>query len=277
MIGRDMFLNPNLNIPTGTNTVRDGPRDVHGSIRDPEPEPGRRVKRRTRNVIRLRTTKYGYSTYDALNFSVEKRYANNWSLRGAYSFSYSRGVTAGQENTPDLQVGTDLNLDEWYAPSGTDRTHNFSTSGRVEIPKTRGLSFSGTLRMLSGTPFTIQDDTVDTDMNRINFAPLPAGTYNPFPGLAGHFMTDVESEGGRNGARGPGFVQLDLRAGYKVRLPGNRTLDAFVDVFNVTNRANFNNPASGNRRVQADFLRLNSLIGGTGFPRQAQLGIRLGF
>ena len=26
MIGRDMFLNPNLNIPTGTNTVRDGPR-----------------------------------------------------------------------------------------------------------------------------------------------------------------------------------------------------------------------------------------------------------
>ena len=92
-------------------------------------------------------------------------------------------------------------------------------SGRVEIPKTRGLSFSGTLRMLSGTPFTIQDDTVDTDMNRINFAPLPAGTYNPFPGPPGHFMNDVESEGGRNGARGPGFVQLDLRAGYKVRLP----------------------------------------------------------
>jgi hypothetical protein len=89
-------------------------------------------------------------------------------------------------------------------------------------------------------------------------------------------MKDVVSKGGRNGARGPGFVQLDLRAGYKIRF-GERTLDAFVDVFNVTNRANFNNPASGNRRVQADFLRLSSLVGGTGFPRQAQAGLRLGF
>jgi hypothetical protein len=174
-------------------------------------------------------------------------------------------------------VGTDLNLDEWHAPSPTDRTHNFVASGRVEIPRTRGLGISGTLRMLSGTPFTIQDDTVDTDMNRINFQPLPAGTYNPAPGQAGHFMTDVVSEGGRNGARGPGFVQLDLRLGYKLRLRGQRTLDAFADVFNVTNRANFSNPASGNRRIAADFLRLNALVGGTGFPRQLQLGLRLGF
>jgi len=89
-------------------------------------------------------------------------------------------------------------------------------------------------------------------------------------------MKDVENAGGRNGARGPGFVQLDLRAGYKIRM-GNRVIDAFVDVFNVTDRANFTNPASGNRRVQADFLRLSALVGGTGFPRQAQLGLRLGF
>jgi hypothetical protein len=276
MLGRDMFLLPNINMPTGTNTVRDGPRvfsDPFG-ILNASLAPGEAAYQ---NVIRLRTTKYGYSSYDALNLSVEKRYSNNWSLRGAYSLSYSRGVTAGQETTPDLQVGSDLNLDEWHAPSPTDRTHNFVASGRVEIPRTRGLGISGTLRMLSGTPFTIQDDTIDEDMNRINFSPLPAGTYNPVPGQAGLFMTDVTSEGGRNGARGPGFVQLDLRAGYKLRLRGQRTLDAFADVFNVTNRANFSNPASGNRRVAADFLRLNALVGGTGFPRQVQLGLRLGF
>jgi hypothetical protein len=33
----------------------------------------------------------------------------------------------------------------------------------------------------------------------------------------------------------------------------------------------------GNRRVQADFLRFNNLSGGSGFPRQMQLGARLGF
>ncbi len=276
MLGRDMFLNPNLNIPTGTNTVRDGPRtfDDPFGILNSSLAPGEAAYN---NIVRLRTTKYGYSTYDALNLSVERRYRNNWSLRGAYSLSYSRGVTAGQENTPDLQVGSDLKLDEWYGPSPTDRRHNFVMSGRMEVPKLRGLGVSGTLRMLSGTPFTIQDDTVDSDLNRINFQPLPAGTYNAFPAAGEHVMKDVESKGGRNGARGPGFVQLDLRTSYKFRLGGDRVLDAFVDIFNVTNRANFDNPASGNRRVQADFLRLSALVGGTGFPRQAQFGLRLGF
>jgi TonB dependent receptor len=88
--------------------------------------------------------------------------------------------------------------------------------------------------------------------------------------------TDVESEGGRNGARGPGFLQVDMRLGYRARLGTRRTLDIFGEVFNVTDRANFTNP-SGDRRVPADFLRLANLQGGTGFPRQGQIGVRLGF
>ena len=51
-------------------------------------------------------------------------------------------------------------------------------SGRMEIPKTHGVTLSGTLRMMSGTVFTLQDDTIDRDRNRINFEPLPAGTYS---------------------------------------------------------------------------------------------------
>ncbi len=83
----------------------------------------------------MRTTEYGYSDYDALNLSVEKRYSNNYSIRCAYSIGHSRGVTAGQEDTPQLQVGTDLKLDEYEATAGTDRRHNFTLSGRMEIPK----------------------------------------------------------------------------------------------------------------------------------------------
>ena len=45
---------------------------------------------------------------------------------------------------------------------------------------------------------------------------------------------------------------------------------------NVTNRANFE-PPSGDRRVRANFLRFDDLVGGTGFPRQMQIGVRLGF
>ncbi len=146
----------------------------------------------------------------------------------------------------------------------------------MEIPKTNGVTVSGTLRSMTGTPFTIQDDTLDLDRNRINFAPLPAGTYNPFPAAEPHVMRDVVSEGGRNGARGPGFMQFDMRIGYRARLGGRRTLDIFYETFNVTDRANFTNPG-GNRRLAADFLRLAGLQGGTGFPRQSQIGLRLGF
>jgi hypothetical protein len=35
-----------------------------------------------------------------------------------------------------------------------------------------------------------------------------------------------------------------LRAGYRFKLPGSRSLQAHVDDSNVTNRANFNNPTT---------------------------------
>jgi hypothetical protein len=69
-------------------------------------------------------------------------------------------------------------------------------------------------------------------------------------------------------------MQIDLRAGYRVRMPANRTIDLFAEVFNLTNRANFNNP-TGDRR-SGNFLVPVALRGG-GFPRQLQLGARLGF
>jgi outer membrane receptor protein involved in Fe transport len=85
----------------------------------------------------------------------------------------------------------------------------------------------------------------------------------------------VDNEGGRRGARGPGYLNVDLRAGYRIRLNGGRTLDAFLDVFNLTNRANFANPA-GDQRLPATFLRLVE-VRDEGPTRTAQLNVRFGF
>jgi hypothetical protein len=127
---------------------------------------------------------------------------------------------------------------------------------------------------MTGSAFTLQDDTFDANQNGILNEPLPAGTYST---AAEHGMSDVEANGDlRNGSYGPGFFQLDLRLGYRARLGGRRTLDIFGEVFNLTDTANFNNPGA-NRRVATDFLRYTGLVGGTGFPRQLQLGVRLGF
>ena len=73
-----------------------------------------------------------------------------------------------------------------------------------------------------------------------------------------------------------GNVQVDMRAGWRGRVPKGQAIEVFLDVFNLTNRANFDNP-SGDERVAATFLVLTNLRGGGGFPRQAQLGVRYMF
>jgi hypothetical protein len=70
----------------------------------------------------------------------------------------------------------------------------------------------------------------------------------------------VENTGGRNGAYGPGFAQLDMRAGYRLRPSAGRTLDLFLEVFNMTNEANFLNPTGDMR--SANFLIPTALLGG---------------
>ena len=84
----------------------------------------------------------------------------------------------------------------------------------------------------------------------------------------------VDNKGGRNGANGPGFMQLDTRVGWRFRQAGGRTVDVTADILNVTDRSNFVSPTGDKRST--NFLLLTTLYGG-GQPRQAQVGIRLGF
>ncbi|MBY0496504.1 MAG: hypothetical protein K2Y23_20035 [Cyanobacteria bacterium] len=81
------------------------------------------------------------------------------------------------------------------------------------------------------------------------------------------------NDGGFRGARGPNQFLTSLRARYSFKLPGNRSLQAWIDVFNVTNRANFNTPTA-DRRDAATFLILRSIVNPT---RTAQLNIRYVF
>ena len=131
-----------------------------------------------------------------------------------------------------------------------------SVTGAAEIPKTGGLQLSGSFQYQSGAPFTLTDSTTDDNRNGLfTDNVLPAGTYS---GAAGNRMrSPSKTNGGFRGARGPDQMLLSLRGRYSFRLPGNRSLQAWVDVFNLTNRANFNNPSS-DRRDTATFLILRA-------------------
>jgi hypothetical protein len=272
MMNRDMFLARNLNPALRVDTSRTGALtrlDAFGVL-------GESYKQQAWVM-----ENNGESVYNGLNLALEKRYANNWSGRVSYSLSSSRGTADNQADKDLYQALTDLNLDKWRGPSAVDRRHILSIGARAEIPKTRGANLSTTVRYMSGAPFTIFDSSIDADRNGELVDPVPAGTYS---GTALNSLQNVEFNGKRNGARGPNYFQADVRAGWHYKIKGERTLELFLDIYNITNRANFLNPtATGvpgdatDRRTPSTFLVLTNLYGGGGFPRQASLGLRFAF
>jgi hypothetical protein len=222
----------------------------------------------------------GRTDYDALQLQVERRWTGTHRFRLAYTLSSSRGNTGGvfpiggNMGISPFQYLDDMRLDANQGPTNLDRRHNFVVSGSAEVPWTGGLTVGAVVRALSGLPFSIQDTAVDADRNGVLFDPLPAGTYS---GTGPNSFTVVNA-GGRNGARGPGFFQADVRVGYRFGFR-QRRLDVFAEVFNLTNRANFDvgaGPSTSGDRRSTNFLTYTALRAGA-VPRTGQLGMRFVF
>jgi len=266
-VNKDMFLARNLNPALRVDTSRTGAftrSDAFGVLGEPY----------TQQVWVMENT--GESVYNALNLSLEKRYARNWSGRISYSLSKSVGTANDQADKNQYQAMTNLNLDLWRAPSNVDRRHILSLGTQFDVPKSGGVTLSSTARYMSGAPFTIYDSSIDADRNAELVDPVPAGTYS---GTALDSMKNVEYKGGRNGAIGPDYFQIDVRAGWRRKINTTKALELFLDIYNITDRANFDNPTTANsdRRLPATFLVLANLRGGGGFPRQAMMGARFVF
>ena len=262
--GRDQLMTRDLNPAVRVDTSRTG------AVTRPNPEFAAAV---------LEYGNLARTDYDALETHLEKRYSRGFSARVSYTLASSRGNTAATGSPQVLsQFLDDLRLDANLGPTDFDRRHNLVVSGTLRVPKTGGLTVSGIARALSGLPFTLIDSTSDPDQNGILFDPLPAGTYSG----TGRNAIAVAYKGGRNGAYGPGFFQLDLRAGYRLFTDGSRRLDVVGELFNVSDRAAFDNPVTAvvghpaaDRRL-TDFLVLRSLRPGS-IPRTGQIGVRFGF
>lgn len=256
-VGRDQFMSRDLNAGLRADTSRTGP-----IVRPLDAYRNQQV---------IERVNLGSTDYDALQLHVEKRFSRNYSARVAYTLSYSRGDTSGNGiPTSPFQLLDDMRLDLNEGPTDFDRRHNLVVSGSVRVPRTGGLMASWVARALSGSPFTVQDTSTDPDRNGVLFDPLPAGSYSG----TGEDAYTVENDGGRNGAYGPGFAQLDLRLGWRLDVGGGRVLDVFGEIFNATDRANFANPSADQRLT--NFLLLTGLRPG-GIPRTGQFGVRLAF
>ncbi|MGH9174772.1 MAG: hypothetical protein ACRD1H_10455, partial [Vicinamibacterales bacterium] len=203
-----------------------------------------------------------------------KRSSNGWQGRLSYAFSRGRGNTPdGQNQASDSQLLGDLNLDAEFGPTNVDRPHIVTVSGSYDVPRTGGLKLSAVYSARSGLPFSLRNTALDHDQNGLTGNEyLPAGSYTY---TTGDQDTTFDYKGGRTGGRGPNYQRLDFRAGYRFRLAGGRTLDAFLDLFNATNEPNFGLPGL-DRRLTATFLQITSTIDESP-TRTAQLNMRFGF
>jgi outer membrane receptor protein involved in Fe transport len=256
-LGRDQLMNIDLNPGVRVDTTRTG-----------------RVVRVDPNFVSsvLQRVNVGRTTYDGLQLQFERRLNRGYSTRVSYTLGYIRGNTSAT-GTPssNYQFLGDMNLDLNEGPGDNDRRHLLAWSGSVLVPRTGGgVTASWVLRAMSGLPFTLVDTNTDPDRNGILADPLAAGSYS---GTGDNAYTTT-FDGGRNGARGPGFMQLDMRVGYRFALRHQRMLDVFAEVFNVTNHSNFATPSSDRRST--NFLTLTALRTGAQ-PTTAQFGGRLTF
>ena len=210
MEGGDLPLRYNLNQPVRAGTDRTDPvtrvdfMDIAGQLG---------LSPFASNVYMVENI--ASSKFDGLNMQVEKRFSNNWGARASYSIGKARTQNDGDANDElnVFQVGDERNLDQLWGNSFYDRRHILTRSGRVELPRTGGVTLSAVARYQSGRPFTIHDSTFDPNQNGIAVDPLSAGTYS---GVGANAIT-VDNAGGLRGAYGVDYVQLDMRAGYRLR------------------------------------------------------------
>jgi hypothetical protein len=236
----DQLMRKNLNPPTRVSTGRTAP------VTRPNPAFAQNV---------WQPVNVGDYTYNALQLQLNKRFSQGYSYRVSYTrsraFGNTDGVVAGIIPT---QIGDDVNLDAYMGLSDNDRPHILSINGTMEVPGVRALTVSPMLRYMSGTPFTLTNSSFDLNRNgRTDDEYLPAGTYNG----TGENNFTVDNTGGPNGARGPDFFAIDVRMAYALQLQGTQRLQLVGEIFNLTDRPSFNNPA-GDQRLSS-FLDLRSL------------------
>jgi len=200
--------------------------------------------------------------YKSLQVAINKRFADRFSLRTAYTLQEANYVGTGTER----RVWLDRDLRADYGTFSLNRTHVLNMSGTFS--PIDNLSLGAVVSVSSGDR---ENETTGSDNNRDNDRtdrPIRGLTDGGFP-----IESEVDSEGRavQFGIEGPGYAELNFSVRYTVELGGNRSLGLFWDMFNATNRTNLNGVVSN--RSSGSFLESTSAF----LPRQMQIGARFSF
>jgi len=196
------------------------------------------------------------SDFNSLELELEKRMASRWSGRVSYTFAKCHDVA-------NIIVDSNPHLD--YGRCDRDNTHAFATSANVDLG--HGFGAGMVFRTYSGYPI---NETTGQDSNgdgTTNDRPITGVNDLAFP-----IRSPLDSRGVaiRNGIDGERKTILDSRFQYVQRM-GRYQAGFFLEVYNLTNHANFMNPTGA--RNSPNFMKV--IVADN--PRTAQLGFRLLF
>lgn len=257
----------------------------------------------------------GRSTYDALQVGLSRRFRTGLSGGVNYQFSRNRGTTQGSNEAATAQNTFDFGTEQGINPQ--DIPHTFNGSLTYELPFEG--AFAGGWRIgtivnaRSGVPLNVTIARPDNaTVNGVTVTNIPGGnsrgTQRPdlVPGVNPYFdnggvrylnpaafTTPQPGTFGnmpRNYLRGPKFWQADLVVSKDLRFASTQSVQLRVEMFNVTNRLNYENPAvtlpngtPGVPFTDAQTGTFGYMLGplnrtvGLGTPRQMQVSLRYMF
>ncbi len=236
------------------------------------------------------------SSYNSMQASLRKQYANRLSFQVSYTFSHSIddvGASSGGRNQPIGQYTGDIyNHRGNRGSSSFDRTHRFVASYVYNLPGIAGNSalnhvfggwaVSGVTTIQSGLPFSITDSTSGNIFGRTGYAQFAPGKSASDAALTGktqdrltkYFDTSVFvpppaigngfgfGNSGRSILRGPGQANFDLSL-KKVFATGGLSekgnLEFRSEFFNVLNHPQFGNPGTA-RTTPASFGFISNTV-----------------
>ncbi|MEK7405271.1 MAG: TonB-dependent receptor [Acidobacteriota bacterium] len=223
-------------------------------------------------------TPLGTGHYNALQTTLERRFANGYQLYAMYTWSKAMGICCND----DSEGGPGIPLPEYYrlnrSVTGYDRPHNLQIAGIAELPfgsRKRWLNGGGLASALaggwqvnavfsaySGLPFSVsasgasldapgsrqRADQVKTTVNKLGGVGRGQSFFDP---LAFAPVTEARfGTAGFNSLRGPGAVNLDVGLFREFRVQERWRIQFRAESFNFTNTPHFNNPGGNVSNLQ---------------------------